>query len=240
MTRLSYLDNTYLFDMTSRIEGVSRDDRGAYVMLDQTVFYPQGGGQPADKGTIEVNGTTVQVDFVGFAEGHVRHYVSDDDARMMTSGQEVVLKVDETHRLANARTHTGGHFVGHVFETLDQSLVPIKGYHFADGSYVEFLNEAGVDGATLLDRANERLAHDVTLNLPVTAAYSDFETIQALRPYLAPNIPREKPSRIVTIGGYRSLPCGGTHVSSLAELGSIRITKVKSQKGNLKVSYQIG
>ena len=240
MTELLYLNETYLFEGEGKILTIDRDERGGFLVLDQTIFYPQGGGQPADKGFMRINDDNIPVTFVGYHEGDVRHYVPDTFWKDAYVGEKARLAVDRVYRLDNARLHTGGHIISHVFETISDRLVPIKGYHFPNGSYVEFVNDWNVDAPTLVDDANKKLANDVAISLDVSANLSDFETIARIRPALAPFIPKDKPSRIVTIGNYISLPCGGTHVGNLAQLGSIKVTKVKRQKSNVRVSYEMG
>jgi alanyl-tRNA synthetase len=239
MTQLQYLDDTYRYSGESDIEDISSDERGTYIVTRETVFYPQGGGQPADKGTIQAGHAIIPVSFVGFTEGKVRHYIAESDSVALQPGQNVSFHVDGENRQMNARLHTAGHLVSHVIETLHSSLMPIKGYHFQDGSYVEFSGEMAGDTALLIEAANDRLRTDIDAGLAVKQEYADYAKIEALRPHLAPHIPKNKPSRIVTIGSYVAVPCGGTHVSTIAELCTVRITKIKNQKGNLKVSYSL-
>lgn len=239
MTKLLYLDETYKFEEAGEVRSVARDERGGYVLFDATIFYPQGGGQPADKGYLKINDADIPVSFVGFHDGEVRHYIPDAFFSEALVGAHAAMAVNVVARLDNARRHTGGHLISHVLETIDDNLIPIKGYHFPEGSYVEFVNDRNVDVVGLVSRANELLANDVAISHDVSASLTDFPTIAALRPQLAPFTPKDKPSRVVTIGSYRGLPCGGTHVGNLSQLGSIRITKVKKQKGNARVSYEM-
>ena len=104
---------------------------------------------------------------------------------------------------------------------------------------MEFTNEQGVDAAALLAAMNEKLGADLRAALPVTARLADFSEISRLRPLLAPFVPKDKPTRIVTIGPYTAVPCGGTHVAHTGELGTVRATKAKNQKGNVRISYEI-
>ncbi|AXK79658.1 hypothetical protein DW352_03470 [Pseudolabrys taiwanensis] len=237
MTKLSYLDDTYTFEDTGTVQELGRDEKGGYLILDQTIFYPQGGGQPADKGFIRISGDDVPVSFVGFHDGRVRHYIPDTYFNQKYIGQLGALSVDQQQRELNARLHTAGHLVSHVIENLNENLIPVKGYHFNDGPYVEFLNERGVDVTALINGSNQQMATDIANTHAVSATLSDFPTISQLRPQLAPFIPKDKPSRIVTVGSYRSLPCGGTHVDNLKRLGSVKITKAKKQKENVRISY---
>jgi alanyl-tRNA synthetase len=189
---------------------------------------------------MRISDDDIPVVFVGYHEGDVRHYVPNEFFKDAYIGENASLAVDRIHRLDNARLHTGGHLISHVFETMSDKLVPIKGYHFPNGSYVEFVNDWNIDAAALMGDANNKLAEDVAGSLHVSAKLSDFEAITRIRPALAPFTPIDKPSRIVTIGDYTSLPCGGTHVGNLTQLGSIKVTKVKRQKSNVRVSYEMG
>jgi alanyl-tRNA synthetase len=143
------------------------------------------------------------------------------------------------HRLDNARLHTGGRLVSHVFETIDADLIPLKGFHFPEGPYVEFLNKRSTDVGGILERANDELKRAVSLGLEIDASYSNYNAIKSIRPQLAPFIPLDKPSRIVTIGDYIPLPCGGTHIENLSQIGVVHVTKTKRVKENTKVSYKV-
>jgi Ser-tRNA(Ala) deacylase AlaX len=238
-TNLLYLDDSYLFASHGVVQVLGRDARGAFVILDQSIFYPQGGGQPCDKGYLVAGGIQVPVTFVGFQNGDVMHYVPDAYWQAIAPGQSFDLRVDAAHRLKDARLHTGGHLLSHVLETIQPSLTPIKGYHFHDGSYVEFINSDSIDVTRLLDQANTAIHNAISGHKLVSASYSNFDIIRKIRPHLAPFIPQDKPSRIVEIGDYLPLPCGGTHVRSLDELGLLRVTKAKRAKENIRVSYEV-
>src|SRR5262249_8565341 len=150
MTDLLYLNDTLLLDECGIITGVGRDERAGYVTLDRTIFYPQGGGQPADKGSIRIDGADAEGAFTGYVEGNVRHYLPEAFLQAARAGDTAQLRVDRETRLLNARAHTAGHLVSHVVETLEPRLAPIKGHHFPNGPYVEFTNEQSVDTPALL------------------------------------------------------------------------------------------
>jgi alanyl-tRNA synthetase len=238
-TTLLYLADTYRDTATATILATGADERGWYVQTNQTVFYPQGGGQPADRGVFRVNGTEISITFTGFRDGIVYHYTSFDLGPHQLVGQTAEQAIDLPQRLANSRLHAAGHLIAHVLETLDPALVPSKGHHFSDGAYIELANPAELPVADWLARVNMELALAIAANLPITATLVDYDTVARVRPSLAPFTPKDKPSRIVQIGDYRPLPCGGTHPASLAALGAVRVTKAKTKQGTTKVSYEI-
>jgi len=238
-TILNYLNDTFLLKCDASVQSTGRNEKGLYVVLDQTVAYPQGGGQPADQGFLIDEEAEIPLTFVGFQNGEVLHNVPESALEKIKVGKTYTVQVDPTHRMNSARLHTSGHLVSHVMESIEPSLVPIKGYHFPDGSYVEFVNDQAVDVSQLIDRANRAIEEMIAAKTRIYASYSGFEFIQKIRPQLAPFIPQDKPSRIVAIGDYTPLPCGGTHLSDLSQVGTLRITKTKRAKENARVSYEV-
>lgn len=238
-TELLYLEDTYLYEGTSKIIDSGNGEKGPFLTLDKTIFYPQGGGQPTDQGHIRIDNKDIPVTFVGFSNGIVEHYIPSAYFDETLLDNEIQMIVNPTVRLRNAKYHTGGHLISHVLETMNSKLIPIKGYHFVDGAHVEFVDEMRVGSADMIDEANEIIASDIKNNLKTNASLSNFEEVNEVRPNLAPFIPRDKPTRIVAIGDYKPLPCGGTHIKELSELGDLKITKIKRKKDNIKVSYKI-
>ena len=236
-SELLYLTDTYRDTAPATILATGQDERGWYLTTDQTIFYPQGGGQPADRGVFRVGETEIPISFTGFREGIVYHYTPLDPGKL--AGETAEQKIDLPRRLANGRLHAAGHLIAHVLEALDDTLVPSKGHHFPDGAYIELANPAEKPVADWLAEINTHLALAIAANLPITATLVDYATVAALRPTLAPFTPQDKPARIVQIGNYRPLPCGGTHPATLAELGAVRVTKAKTKQGVTKVSYEI-
>jgi alanyl-tRNA synthetase len=235
-TDLCYLNDTYQFKGEGRFLGAGVDEkRGAYWVFDQTIFYPQGGGQPSDQGVIEIEGQKVAVSFVEFSHGIVRHYV-DADAQTPSLNASALFHIDADRRIHHAKLHTAGHFLTHIVEDLFQDIKAIKGFHFPEGCYVG-LNALAPDAMQdCMAQINEKMAADIAADLPIKACLSDYETINRHTPHLAPFTPKDKPTRIVQIGDYLPLPCGGTHVRSLGELGKVTLTKIKKDR----LSYQLG
>jgi Ser-tRNA(Ala) deacylase AlaX len=233
---LLYLDDSYLFDAQAQAVRVSEDEVGRFIEFDRTVFYPQGGGQPADTGVIEVEKKRLDVIQVKHADGEVRHYV-DRDASF--EGTDARLAVDGTRRIANAKAHTAGHLVANITEELIPALNAIKGHHFPDGAYVEFVGEMpSEDRSAIEHRINEALALAVAAGSSVTARLVSIAELNQLRVKPPPGIPMDRPLRVVAIGDRSPIPCGGTHVRSLKELATVRITRVKSKSGNIRVGYE--
>ncbi|MEH2221564.1 alanine--tRNA ligase-related protein [Nostoc sp.] len=237
-TVLAYLEDTYKFTDNAHIEYVANDERGSYCVLDSTVFYPQGGGQPSDIGTIEAKGVQLPIGFVSFVDGDVRHY-GDFSSVSLEKGEEVNLYVDEAHRMQNAKAHTAGHLMYTIIESLDKNLIAVKGYHFPDGSYVEFKGSPSFENTEIfIAEVNTKISQALNEATSVEVSLITPEKLAVRWSNIPNNLPPGKPLRVVTIDNFHPTPCGGTHLKSLNELKSVIVTKVKRQKGNLKISYK--
>src|SRR5262245_22419916 len=98
MTKRLYLSDHELTG-TASVEAIGSDDKGTYLVLDQTIFHPQGGGQKSDRGKIN----DVSIEKVLSNEGQVRHYTDSPDK--FTAGQTVQLEVDSQWRKQQAAYH---------------------------------------------------------------------------------------------------------------------------------------
>ena len=237
--KMLYSENTYMFTTEAKITDIVKTGGLCEVIFDQTIFYPQGGGQPSDKGFFTIDGKEFTVTAVEFRDGQVIHTVPHIQADDDFVGAQVEMSIDESVRIRNSSLHSGGHLITHVLETMTPSMLPIKGYHFPDGAHVEMIDKERIGSGEMLVEANELLSQAIEKDSPIKASPSNFDEITAIRPYLAVNVPKDKPTRIVKIGDYKAVPCGGTHVNSTGELKGLKITRIKRKKENLKVNYEL-
>jgi Ser-tRNA(Ala) deacylase AlaX len=208
-------------------------------VADATPFYPQAGGQPSDEGQAFFGGGEVKVTFVKYWDGHARHYV--DKAMDWPVGSELRLVVDRELREGHSRIHTAGHLMDNLISCMpDVDMKGVKGFHFKEGSYVEFIGQKPADTVAFLQQLNEALAQAVEENHPVRDELVSYEQLLELGIYVPDNLPTDKPLRIVTIGDFEAIPCGGTHALGTAELGRVTVTKAKAKKDRVKVSYRLG
>ena len=239
MAHLLYLADSYQFTATAVVQSVEENEHGTLLILDQTIFYPQGGGQPCDTGIIVIGDVTFTVNNVRLSpEGVVYHYgVFDQPGVADVSGETVQLSVDEERRMLNARVHSAGHLIDIAVKKIGiTGIVPTKGFHNPEGSYVEYdgvLEDAAQYIRSLETAANQLVADDIPI---ITEDLSPAEA-QARGVYAPPG----KSARFVYFDGYESdgCGCGGTHVRSTAEIGKITIRKIKSKKGVTRVSYAV-
>eukprot|EP00238_Polyblepharides_amylifera_P001316 CAMPEP_0196571498 /NCGR_PEP_ID=MMETSP1081-20130531/1663_1 /TAXON_ID=36882 /ORGANISM="Pyramimonas amylifera, Strain CCMP720" /LENGTH=258 /DNA_ID=CAMNT_0041888469 /DNA_START=134 /DNA_END=910 /DNA_ORIENTATION=- len=246
-TQLLYFGNTYLFRAAAKVISrfVEEDGRLA-VVLSSTVFYPQGGGQPSDVGTITSGKSSFQVEDVRCKQNVVYHYgkYASESGAQLEVGNEVEMMVDEQRRILHARLHSAGHLLDVCMTAAGfgvDKLIPTKGYHFPDAPYVEYQGKVDKeDIALLIERLNEEAANFIAQGSLVFAEEMDFLTAaQKCGGSLPDYIPKDSKPRIVTIGDDDGCPCGGTHVANVNEIKSMKIIGVRVKKGSTRVAYNI-
>lgn len=219
------------------------------IVLDRTVFHPQGGGQPADRGMIVASARPSVKYLVGHVQANgncIEHYgkfCCDDGTATFDDfldGEEVSADIDVDWRTKCFQLHSAGHLVDAAVKScgLLDKMRPTKGYHFPDGPYVQFsgsLTEEELKEFPI--RANELLQELIANSIPSeTLSMMKEQAVDLCTHMDLTGYPDSL--RIVQLGGVYT-PCGGTHVSSTSELSALRITKIAQKKGVIKVSYSL-
>ena len=137
LTKLIYLENYELLDCKASVIGIANNDNRTTVFLDQTIFYPQGGGQPYDKGTINSGSSKFVVEEVRFVDGIV-HHIGKFENGNFSPNEAVECAVDKERRILDSKLHSAGHVVDYAVSKVKPNWVPVKGYHFPEGPYVEY------------------------------------------------------------------------------------------------------
>jgi len=236
MTRLLCLEDGYLKGCGSRVVAVD----GQAVELDQTVFYPRGGGQPSDTGTIKtVSGPVFRVLEALKKDGRVLHMV-EGDASSLKAGDEVACSIDWERRYALMRMHTAAHVLAGTMHskmgariTGNQLDVDKTRFDFD----LEDFDRARFDA--LVSEANEALSQDVALkvySLPREEAMK-LPGVVKLAGALPPSVTE---LRIVEIPGIDFQADGGTHVANLKEVGAIDVIKLENKgKSNRRIYFTL-
>jgi len=237
-TKLIYLENYNLLDCRASIIGVSNKDGRTTVFLDQTIFYPQGGGQPYDKGIIHSELSKFVVEEVRFIEGMV-HHIGKFELGNFSPGEMVECVVEKERRALNSKLHSAGHVVDYAVSKVKPDWIPIKGYHFPEGPYVEYKGSAEeADKEKLRVDIEEACNQILKENIVPKLLFINKSGMHSVCRHVPDNIPEDKPSRVVVFGDF-GLPCGGTHVSNLADIGHVAIRNIKARGGNVRVGYDI-
>lgn len=237
-TRLLYLEDFNVLEHEARVLGVQAEEGRDIVMLNETIFYPQGGGQPYDQGVMESILGKFLVEEVRFVEGIVKH-IGKFERGKFEVGEIVKCAVDKERRALNSRLHSGGHVVDLGVLRLNLGWIPGKGYHFPDGPYVEY---AGTFAEA--DKENIRAAIEGACNKSVAEGratkllFMDKSQMESVCHHVPDYIPEGKPARVVMYGDF-GVPCGGTHVANLRDIGHLTVRKIKAGGGKIKVSYDV-
>lgn len=238
-TKLVYLYDSRMFEAQAVVTKIGKGAEGKTdVQLDETIFYPQGGGQPSDQGTISTPEAEFRVEEARFEDGVVHHYGTMLKGSLVIC-ERVKLCVDAERRTTNMRNHSAGHVVASAMSELRPELKPVKGYHFPDGPYVQFEGAvAPEERQKLLEMLQEKVRQMIAGRLRLITRFVSYEELTRVCRFVPDNMPKDKPSRIVAIEGYISVPDGGTQVRGTGEIGTLTITRIKAKGNDTIVSYR--
>ena len=225
MRKLFY-ENSHLQEFTARVTGCRQTEKGWLVTLDATAFYPEGGGQACDIGTLG----GVNVLDVREKENEILHLC--DGA--LEVGSEVFGKIDWQRRFDLMQQHTGEHIVSGL-------LHEKFGYHNTGFHVGKNVMEVDFDGpispedlAQIERRANEA----IWANLPVKCWIPEPEELPSVTYRTKRELPW--PVRIVQVPGYDSCACCGIHVAHTGEVGMIKILTCVKFHGGIRLEMVCG
>lgn len=225
MTRKLYYEDAYLFQFDAEVLSCVENGGSFEVVLDRTAFFPGGGGQPADRGSI----AGVRVRAIRETEGDVIHIC---DAPL-APGVRVECAVDRGFRLANMRRHTGEHIftgVTHAETGLDN-----VGFHIGD-DYVTVDFNGEIQPRKLAEI--ERIANETVLACkPVNAFYPAGEELENLAYRSKKEI--GEGIRVVAIPDCDACACCGIHAASTGEVGLIKAISCEKYKTGVRIVLKI-
>lgn len=237
-TKLLYLEQMSQYTCEAQVSEVMNEDDRSVVILDQTIFYPQGGGQPYDTGIISNEGKKFIVEDVRFVDGIVKH-IGKFEGGIFSQGETVTCSVDVERRKLHTRLHSGGHLVDMGLKQIGVMWKPGKGYHFPNGPYVEYSGSLeGIDIEKLKIDVEAACNEIIQKAVDTKVLFMPKEEMGSVCEFVPDYIPEGKPARVVMYGDF-GIPCGGTHVSNLGEIGKMTIRKIKQDGDNIRVSYLV-
>ncbi len=236
-TKKLYYENEKMFEFKSSVISIE----GNALILESTAFYPEGGGQQADRGYLIVNGRKYSVVDVKIVDNVVLHYV--DDISGIKKGDIVLGVIDKDRRERLMRNHSATHILlssiryilgPHVWQSGAQKEPQISRLditHYKDISDKEL--------KSIEDRANEIVRMDMPLHKEFVERNKAEEKYGFI--LYQGGIPEGNLLRLVEIPGIDAEGCGGTHVDRTGEIGLIKIIKVeKIQDGVLRFHFSAG
>lgn len=234
MTGILYLEDSYLREVDATITSV-KDDR--YVTLDQTIFYPKGGGQPYDTGSMTNGHERYNVVYVGKFSGEISHEV---DRPGLQIGDKVHCVLDWNRRYKLMRTHTASHLLASLLCNGTGALV--TGNQLEEDKVRFDFNLEKFDRDTVqfyINKVNEFFRRDISVRayeLPREEALKIPGIIKMAEAY-PPDVPN---LRIVEIDRIDLQADGGTHVRNLKEIGHIELLKIENKgKQNRRVYFKL-
>ena len=237
-TELLYLRDAAL--RTFEAEVVEVDPAGR-LALDRTAFYPTGGGQPHDTGTLDTGADDLRVTDVRKEGDVVWHRVDATGDALPTPGSRVTGELDWQRRHDLMRTHTALHVLCGVI--WNEWGVPVTGGQMEPlSARMDFEFDPLPEGfkETVEELVNVELAADRPIKvsfLPRDVALEDADLIRTKVNLIPESVPE---IRVVDIVGLDKQADGGTHVASTAEVGRIRVTKTESKgKGNKRIRLEV-
>ncbi len=240
-TELLYMKDSYLFEETAKVDATQdHEDGRKIIVLDQTIFYPQGGGQRFDIGKIYTEDVSFDVEEVRFVEGQVLH-IGKYEKGEFKIGDEVKLQIDSERRILHSKLQSAGHLIDMAVRHIGyENLVPGKGAHYPEWSEVEYHGEIKPEEiVSVMPKLQLELDNMINQGCEVQIIMSSKEEAE-IKCYIMPaQLPDNKPIRIVSVWDDMFMPCGGTHVKNVSDLKGLKITRVKSGKGITKISYSV-
>ncbi|MBR3310686.1 MAG: alanyl-tRNA editing protein [Solobacterium sp.] len=224
-TRKLYEEDAYLKSFSARVLECSAGKKGYEVILDETAFYPEGGGQPSDRGTL--NG--IPVKDVRTKNGEIVHMTAEP----LAAGETVQGVIDFDRRFDLMQNHSGEHMVSGIIHNLFG--YDNVGFHMGDVIQIDFNGSLTWEDC----RKVERLANEaVQRNMEVHIDYPDQETLDQLDYRSKKEL--EGDIRIVSVDGIDICACCGTHVRKTGEIGIIKLLSAEKHKQGVRIEMVSG
>ena len=249
-TKRLFKENTYLCECDAKIVEISTVDGHPAVIFDQTVFFPEGGGQPWDLGTVILTSPaakesqTIPVIKVIESDGEILN-VLDYDGELSVS-QSCHLILDWERRFDNMQRHTGEHIFTGVFDR--EFGGTNRGFHIGD-DYMTI--DIALEGRAKVDKITwdmvkqaELLSNEIVYaDLPMIVRHFDSFKEASREPMRKPlNVEED-----ITLVGFGSteydwacVACCGTHLKSTAQVGLIKAFKLEANKGMYRIYFEAG
>ncbi len=233
-----YWEDSYLFDFDGEVKEITEKEGGLGIILQETCFYPEGGGQPSDRGTI--GSCAVQdVQEVGDA---IIHTVADtpEARRDLAAGAKVHCEVDKDYRIHNMRLHTGSHLLFGAARRL-----------FPEVKYAGF--NIGEVGNLYLETPRQIRANDLREMSLIANRYivedhivkdyfldeAQAKTVEGLAVNME-EFPHGR-LRVIEVDGWDVAACSGTHMKRTLEIGPIKVLAREIHKKNVtRIDFAIG
>lgn len=226
MTIKLYYNDSEISQAIVHVLDSAKDEVGYYAVLDQSCFYPEGGGQPADTGRI---GAAKVVD-VQTVEGEIRHYTD-----IQLPKESFSAEIDWQKRWDHMQQHAGQHLLSALFE--DMYSLKTQSFHLGQARVSIDLDLGTATTAQLKDV--EKMANQlIRQRLAISTRWVTREKAGTLALRKPPAV--EGNIRLVEIDGIDLNACGGTHPKNTADIGLLKIISTEKAKSGMRVYFLCG
>ncbi|MDD3429447.1 MAG: alanyl-tRNA editing protein [Oscillospiraceae bacterium] len=225
-TQRLYYNDSYLCTFEATVLSCTPAKNGYAVVLDKTAFFPEGGGQPADSGTL---GCAEVVD-VHEKDGIITHFTNAP----LQAGSTVTGALNWARRFDHMQQHTGEHILSGIVN----SLYGWDNVGFHMGADVVTVDFSGPMDSAALAKAEQLANQAVYAAAPVCVSYPTARQLQAMQYRSKKEIAGQV--RIVTVGTSDKCACCGTHTATAAEVGIIKILSAQNYKGGVRITMVSG
>ena len=234
-TKLLYLTDSYKKTCHAKIMSLDGNGGQVSVVLDHTIFYPQGGGQLSDQGSISGPAGQIVVSQALFQQTTVVHHGTLHGT--LEVGDRVELTLDWPLRYIHMQQHTAGHILDEAVKSLYPEVYGVSGSHSIGHRFC--LTFSGLIDETkkdeILDRINEIRAD----NEPIATQMMTKADIIAAGIRIPFKLPENKPLRVITIGSRQPIPDGGTQLKSTGELWPVTLGSFSYENNQTTIHYQV-
>jgi misacylated tRNA(Ala) deacylase len=234
MTKALYLVDSYLKECPATVVSVSE---GKFVVLNQTIFYPKGGGQPFDTGKVVKGSEVFKVVYVGKFSGEISHEV---DRPGLQPGDQVQCVLDWERRYKLMRSHTAAHVLAALLNQGTGALITgnqLEEDHVRFDFSLERFNRDVLE--SYLAKANQLFGTNVPVlwyELPKEEAMK-IPAVVKMAEAAPPDLPF---LRIVEIVGVDKQADGGTHVRNLIEVGKVELLRTENKgRFNRRIYFKL-
>jgi alanyl-tRNA synthetase len=221
-----YEKDPYKKKFRANLTSIEEKNSKYQVTLDKTYFYPEGGGQPSDKG--KING--IDVNYVYKEKDKVIHIIDKKPSKE----KDLTCEIDWERRYDLMQQHTGQHLLSAVFK--NEYNLNTVGFNLSEESLRIDLDKQ--ISREKIKEVEEKVNNYIYRNIEISTLYPSKETLNNLDLRKEPTV--DNNIRVIKIGEIDKSPCGGTHLNSTGELGIIKIISTENYKGGLRISFVCG
>jgi len=220
--------------------GIQKLDGNYGIILDETAFYPMGGGQPADNGTINGENGEAKVIDVKASEGKVVH-VAKEIVGKLSEGEQVKGMIDWQRRYALMQNHTAAHLMAEVLRIVTGAPIEVVGSGLdVNKARLDVAYESSLSPILQeIEKTADKIIHE---RKPITAKMMQRTEAEAFVGKFHESLktlpPQIQQVRIIEIKDLHACACGGTHVKNTEEIGAIKILKREAKgKGVQRIEF---